>query len=89
METKARNISLTPKLAAMIDAKVASGDYGSASEVVRAGLRLLEEQDMLRQAKLDALRHEVQKGLDDLDAGRVHEGEAVFAELRERAKRHQ
>ena len=44
--------------------KVNSGMYTSASEVVREALRLMDEQDQLRQAKLNELRRDVRKGLD-------------------------
>ena len=40
-----RSVSLTPELTALIDAKLASGQYASASEVVRAALRLMYAQD--------------------------------------------
>ena len=40
-----RTVSLPAEQAAYIDAKVAGGDYASASEVVRAGLRALRERD--------------------------------------------
>jgi antitoxin ParD1/3/4 len=40
-----RTVSLPEEQAAFIDAKVAAGDYASASEVVRAGLRALKERD--------------------------------------------
>jgi antitoxin ParD1/3/4 len=46
---KTRNVSLTPELESFIDSKVASGPYRSASEVVRAALRLLDERE--RQAE--------------------------------------
>ncbi|NBJ13890.1 type II toxin-antitoxin system ParD family antitoxin [Microvirga arsenatis] len=42
---KTRNVSLTPELEALVDNKVASGRYRSASEVVRAALRLLDERE--------------------------------------------
>jgi antitoxin ParD1/3/4 len=56
------NVSLNPHFENMIKAKVESGLYNSASEVIREGLRLLEEQDSLRQIKLEMLRAEIQKG---------------------------
>jgi antitoxin ParD1/3/4 len=46
---KTRNVSLTPEMEAFIDGRVASGRYRSASEVVRAALRLLEEDERKRQ----------------------------------------
>ncbi len=42
---KTRNVSLTPELEAFIDNTVASGRYRSASEAVRAALRLLHERE--------------------------------------------
>lgn len=48
---------------------VSSGRYSSASEVLRDGLRLLEEREQLREIKLKALREAIQEGLDSGDAG--------------------
>ena len=58
------NVNLTPHLEELVRAKVDSGLYTSASEVVREALRLMEEQDCLRQARLEELRREVRKGLE-------------------------
>ncbi len=43
------NISLTPELEELVNEKVKSGQYQSASEVIGVGLRLLEERDRLNQ----------------------------------------
>ena len=58
------NVNLTPQLEALVRAKVSSGMYTSASEVVREALRLMDEQDSLRQVKFDELRSEVCEGID-------------------------
>lgn len=58
------NINLTPQLEEMVRQKVTSGLYTSASEVVREALRLMDEKDQLRVAKLGQLRQEIQDGLD-------------------------
>lgn len=78
------NFSLTPQLEAMISTKVESGQYSSASEVVRAGLRLLHERDEQYRLKLEALRQDIQKGIDDLEAGRILDGPEAMAVRRRR-----
>ncbi|MGH7840378.1 MAG: type II toxin-antitoxin system ParD family antitoxin [Candidatus Binataceae bacterium] len=60
----AMNVNLTPQLEQMVRQKVSSGLYTSASEVVREALRLMEEQDGLRAARLDRLREDIQEGLN-------------------------
>ena len=63
------NVSLTPALEKFVNGKVSTGRYGSASEVGREALRLLQDQDRLREAQLAELRSEVAKGIDALDVG--------------------
>lgn len=57
------NINLTPHLEDLVRQKVSSGLYTSASEVVREALRLMDEQDHLRKAKLEQLRNDIREGL--------------------------
>jgi antitoxin ParD1/3/4 len=57
------NVNLTPQLEELVRSKVASGLYTSASEVVREALRLMDEQDRLRSAKLEQLRDDIRVGL--------------------------
>lgn len=58
------NVSLTPHLEAWVQEKVATGRYGNASEVVRDALRLMQERDQEREARLRDLRQAVQEGID-------------------------
>ena len=55
---KNTSVSLGDHFADFVDEKVRQGRYGSASDVLRAGLRLLEE----RETKLDALRAALMEG---------------------------
>jgi antitoxin ParD1/3/4 len=65
------NVSLTRELEALVQKKVRSGMYHSASEVIREGLRLLKERDDLRRARLAELRTEIAVGLDEAARGEV------------------
>ena len=65
----ARNIALTPQLSAYIDELVDSGEYMSASEVLRDGLRLLKVQRDRRAAELNEIQERISAGLDQLDRG--------------------
>lgn len=62
------NVSLTPQLEELVKKKVDSGLYGSASEVMREALRLLDERDRIHAMRLEELRAEIQKGLDSGEA---------------------
>lgn len=63
-------VSLTPRLDKFIKDRIKDGRYDSPSEVVRDALLLLEDHEYLRKKKLDRLRADVKKGLDDLRQGR-------------------
>jgi antitoxin ParD1/3/4 len=63
------NVSLTPELENFVSAKVGSGRYNSASEVVREALRLLEERDSARAAQLTEFNGELARRLASLDSG--------------------
>lgn len=61
------NVNLTPELEALVQRKVESGLYNNQSEVVREALRLLAEQERLREAHLGRLRSAQAKSLLDAD----------------------
>ena len=63
------NVSLTPELEEFVSAKVGSGRYNSASEVVHEALRLLEEHDSARAAQLAEFNGELGRRLASLDRG--------------------
>jgi antitoxin ParD1/3/4 len=77
-----RNVNLTPRLDRFIASKVKQGLYENASEVVRAALRNLEQEEKLYKAKLAAVRAAVDEG----DASGIAEGD-VFGRVLNKLKR--
>lgn len=64
-----RNINLTEHLDRFVETGVTSGRYGNASEIVREGLRLLEQREQEDHAKLEWLRKAAAEGFDQIDRG--------------------
>lgn len=81
------NVSLTPELERYVNQKIESGLYQTASEVVRAGLRLLKEKEDLDHQTLEELRREIQIGIDEADRGKLSSPDAKGTLKRIRAAR--
>lgn len=80
------NISLTPALEELVQRKVASGLYTSASEVIREALRLFENENRLYQAKLENLRKDIAIGIKQAARGELVSGKEAFNKMRNRNK---
>lgn len=89
------NILLTKELEQLIQDKVKSGRYLSASEVVGEALRLLDERDSLRdsyasrlqEGRLAELKAKIREGIEASERGEVVDGEEFFAGLEEDIRR--
>jgi antitoxin ParD1/3/4 len=77
------SVSLPPDLEDFVSSRVASGRYPSASEVVREGLRLLEQRETLEETAVEALRPLIAIGLEQARRGDLHDGDEVFRSLDE------
>jgi antitoxin ParD1/3/4 len=64
-----QNVSLSAKQSKFIRRRVRGGDYRNASEVVRAGLRLLEQHEEEDKLKLRALRRVAKEAFREIDRG--------------------
>lgn len=85
VETFAMPISadLGPKLEKYVAKLVETGRYNSKSEVIREGIRLVQE----REARLQALDAAVQRGIDAADAGQTRSAGAVFVRLEKKYRK--
>lgn len=86
------NVSLTPELENFVQQEVSSGLYQTASEVIRAGLRRLKQEQEARLPRLPETREELEamllESIRQLDRGEGIPGEQVFAEFREKIAAH-
>lgn len=80
------NVSLTAELEEFVSAKVQSGRYNSASEVVREALRLLEEHETTRTAQLAEFNAELGRRLAALDRGEVVDPAVVRTNLQHKSE---
>jgi antitoxin ParD1/3/4 len=75
------NVHLTPELETLVQNKVKTGRYNSASEVVREALRLFEQRDQIRELQIQELRKKINKGWASLERGDGLDGEEFFRAL--------
>lgn len=65
-----RNVVLSEHQHELVETLVQSGRYQNASEVLREGLRLIEDRDRIEGVKLKALKQAARQGWADVSAGR-------------------
>ena len=80
------NVNLGTVFDKFIAELLKSGMYQSQSEVVREGLRLLKDREELKKLRLAELRKKIAIGTEQARQGKVVDGEAVFAEIREKSQ---
>ena len=80
------NVPLSPQLEEIVQSKVASGVYGSASEVISDALWLLEERDRIHEMRLKQLRADISVGLEQATQGHLvaFDAESIKCEGRKR-----
>lgn len=74
-----RNVVLTDHQSQFIERLVAAGRYQNASEVLREGLRLIEDREAENAARLEALREATRIGIADIESGRYTRHDSAAA----------
>lgn len=77
------NVHLTAELEELIQKKVQSGRYNSASEVMREALRLMEQRDELLDLRKQEIRRKIEEGFESLQRGQSRDGEDFMREMLE------
>ena len=75
------NVHLTPELETLVQNKVKTGRYNSASEVVRDALRLFEQRERIRELQIRDIRKKIDDGWRSLERGEGIDGQEFFQAL--------
>jgi antitoxin ParD1/3/4 len=75
------DVPLTREFEDLVQAKLQTGRYHSAGEVVSEALRLLDERDHLLELTREDVHGKISAGLKSLEEGSATDGEAVFESL--------
>lgn len=78
-----RTIHLMPDFEASLDRLVESGRYGGVNDVIMYAIAALDDREAVREARQTRFMAMIDEGLDDIEAGRTHDIDEVFAELDE------
>jgi antitoxin ParD1/3/4 len=82
------NVSIAPEQKRFIAGMVKSGRYVTSSEVVREGLRLLQQREEIRREYEEEVRRKIREGLDALERGEYEDfNDATLKEFFDRIKR--
>ncbi len=74
-------IHLTPELEKLVESKIDSGSFASATEVITAALRQMASSDEHRKDRLETLNLRIENGLAELDRGDYVDGESFMQKL--------
>jgi antitoxin ParD1/3/4 len=75
------SINLPADVEAIVNAHVADGDYGSATEVVAAAVRLFDSRKREKQRQIEKLRAMLHEAVEQADRGELLDGDEVFDEI--------
>jgi antitoxin ParD1/3/4 len=80
------SVHLPSELARFVAERVRSGRSKSLSDVLCEAVRLMQEHDAAGQPSVEQIRRQIAVGIDQLERGETLDPDAVFKEIRERAK---
>ena len=75
------DVSLSRDFDSFINEQMATGLYKSVNDIVQEAMSLFKLRKSIPQSRIDDFNAEIQKGIDDIEAGRFSDGDVFFKEL--------